>query len=88
MATAAWPIKVGSNNYYQVTICSPAGGGVAACNDTNPPPAPSFQVVAIPVAGSGQDKDSACQVFGVDSTGRQWANDSNGNPNTQICWSN
>jgi type IV pilus assembly protein PilE len=80
-----FPITIGSN-YYQVTVCSPATPPASlACNDTTPA-APSFQVVATPVPNAGQDKDSLCQLFGVDSTGRQWANDINGNNTSATCW--
>ena len=86
-AAQAYPIPVASS-YYAVTVCSPAAPGAAACNDPNPPaaPSPSFQVVATPVANAGQDKDTSCQVFGVDSTGRQWANDASGNDTSATCW--
>jgi type IV pilus assembly protein PilE len=84
---AGFPINVG-NSYYQVTVCSPAAGGAAPCNDTTPPVAPSFQIVAVPVAANGQTRDAPCQIFGVDSTGKQWALDGAGNDTTPYCWTN
>ena len=84
---AGFPVSVG-NNYYTVTACSPATGGAAPCNDTTPPVAPSFQIVAVPVAANGQNKDLQCQLYGVDSTGKQWAQDNLGNDNTTYCWAN
>jgi len=75
---AAFPAQVGSN-YYQVNVCSPA------CN-AGGPAAPSFSVTATPVAGNGQDKDTQCVSFTVDSTGRQAALDSSSTDSTATCW--
>jgi len=81
-----WPMQVGSN-YYQVTVCVPAAancGGVALTMP-NVPAAPSYVVVAAPVAGTSQANDNQCGNFGVDSIGQQYATGSAGN---QYCWSN
>jgi type IV pilus assembly protein PilE len=83
----AWNAPFGSG-YYQVLVCSPAA---AACNGLampNTPAAPSYQVVAIPVAGTTQVNDTQCAAFGVDSTGQQYAVNSAGTANTQYCWAN
>jgi type IV pilus assembly protein PilE len=56
---------VGSG-YYYVTVCSPACAPSAIA-------APSYTIIAQPVPGSSQVKDTACQAFAVDSTGAQFA---------------
>ena len=77
------------NGYYYLTVCSPA---VAACapgmNMPNPPPAPSYTIVASPVPGQSQVNDRQCQLFAVDSAGQQYAIDSGGNDQTRFCWAN
>jgi type IV pilus assembly protein PilE len=65
-----------SSNYYNigkplVTLAQP---GVAAV----------FTATATP-AGT-QTKDTQCQSFSIDSTGKQSAVDSGGNDTTTICW--
>jgi type IV pilus assembly protein PilE len=54
------------NGYYYLTVCSPACAPSAVA-------APSFTVIALPVAGLSQAKDTACTAFAVDSTGAQFA---------------
>ena len=51
----------------------------------NVPAAPSYVVVAIPVAGQSQTKDTQCLNFAVDSIGQQYATGSQG---AAYCWSN
>jgi type IV pilus assembly protein PilE len=83
---AANPIGSG---YYYLTVCSPAAGAcVAGLNMPNPPAAPSYTIVATPVAGLSQASDTQCQQFAVDSTGQQYAIDNAGNNQTQYCWAN
>ena len=70
--TGAWPVLIGSN-YYQVSVCAPAAAACQGVNLTMPsvPPAPSYVIVAAPVAGTSQVNDTQCGSFGVDSVGRQ-----------------
>ena len=83
--TGTWPIAVGTN-YYQVTVCVPANANcTAGLGMPNPPAAPSYTVVATPVAGQSQVSDTQCTAFAVDSTGQQFATGSGG---TVYCWGN
>jgi type IV pilus assembly protein PilE len=81
---STYPIGSG---YYYLTVCSPAGT-CAGLNMPNPPPAPSYTIVATPVPGQSQVNDTQCQQFAVDSSGQQYATDGTGGPQTQFCWSN
>jgi len=82
--TGAWPIVIG-NGYYQVTVCSPAA---VACAP-NPPAAPSYSILATPVAGQSQVGDALCTSFSVDSSGRQYATGTGGAAvATPYCWAN
>ena len=72
---AAFPAPVGSN-YYQL--------GAPVLNAAGAPP--TFTVTATPIAGNGQDKDTQCASFTVDSTGKQSAVDSSNAESTAICW--
>jgi len=69
-----------SQAYYTITINVPDNVN-AALN-----PAPSFAIIATPVAGTGQAYDTACVSFALESNGQQSAKDSGGNDNTQTCW--
>jgi type IV pilus assembly protein PilE len=69
------------NGYYFLTVCSPAA---LACAP-NPPAAPSFSVLATPVAGQSQAQDLQCTSFSVDSTGQQFAT---GSQTAVYCWAN
>jgi type IV pilus assembly protein PilE len=87
---AGWPTPVGSG-YYQVTVCSPACAPSALA--ATAPAAPSFTVIAVPVAGSSQANDTPCQGFAVDSTGAQfaetggtWAPANPANASAADCW--
>jgi type IV pilus assembly protein PilE len=83
--SGAWPVTVGTG-YYQVTVCAPANAAcTAGLGMPNPPAAPSYTVVATPVAGQSQVNDTQCTAFAVDSTGQQFASGSGG---TAYCWSN
>ena len=80
---AALPAVVGSG-YYTVSVCSPACAPSAAA-------APSYTVIATPVAGQSQANDTQCTAFAVDSAGQQYAADSAGNYTAaaqQYCWGN
>jgi len=84
---SAFGTPIGSG-YYTLRVCSPAASPCAGANVPNPPAAPSYTIVAIPVAGQSQANDAQCQLFAVDSAGQQYAVDSGGNPQTQFCWAN
>jgi type IV pilus assembly protein PilE len=72
--------------YYQLTVCVPASANcTAGLGMPNPPAAPSYTVVATPVAGQSQVNDAQCTAFAVDSTGQQFAAGTGG---TAYCWSN
>jgi len=76
----AFPVLVGPDNYYTVTVCSPA----ANCDpNPNPPAAPSYYITATPVAGTSQAADTQCTSFSVDSAGQQF---STGTSTSQQCW--
>ena len=86
------PNPVGSG-YYYLTVCSPAcaPSGLAV----SAPGAPSYTVIALPVAGTSQANDTPCQGFAVDSTGAQfaetggaWAAANPANASAASCWSN
>jgi type IV pilus assembly protein PilE len=85
---AAFPVTIGSG-YYQLTVCVAASATcVANLNMPNPPAAPSYTVVATPVAGQSQANDTQCGAFAVDSIGQQYATTSAGANNTAYCWAN
>jgi type IV pilus assembly protein PilE len=76
---AAFPMTVGSG-YYQGNVTVTAAV---------PPLGPTYTVFAIPVAGSPQLNDLACQYFSVTNTGAQFssASSAGGGANTAaICW--
>ena len=78
-------VPVGSG-YYQLTVCVPANSNcTAGLAMPNPPVAPSYTVVATPVAGQSQVNDAQCTAFAVDSTGQQFATGTGG---TAYCWAN
>jgi type IV pilus assembly protein PilE len=70
-----FPQPVGSG-YYQI--------GTPVITAAKPAVAAAFTVTATPVGA--QTKDTQCQSFSVDSTGKQSATDSGGNDTTTICW--
>ncbi|HWZ62919.1 MAG TPA: type IV pilin protein [Steroidobacteraceae bacterium] len=85
----AWPVVVGGG-YYQVTVCVVNSGGGGACAPSAQP-GPSYTVIATPVAGQSQVKDTQCTAFAVDSVGQQYAADSTGTYTAaaqQYCWAN
>src|ERR1700759_3658934 len=73
----ALPTAIGSG-YYTLTVGAPVAATATA-------PA-SFTATATPVAGKGQDKDSQCASFTVDSTGKQSSLNSSGTDSTSTCW--
>lgn len=75
------------SGYYYLTVCSPAAT-CAGLSMPNPPPAPSYTIVAIPIPGQSQVNDLQCQAFAVDSGGQQYAVDSAGTDQTKYCWAN
>ena len=78
-------VPIGSG-YYQITVCSPASSNcTAGLGMPNPPAAPSYTIVATPVAGTSQVNDASCTAFAVDSTGQQYATGTGG---STYCWSN
>ena len=85
----AFGVPIGSG-YYQLKVCTPADGNcVANLNMLNPPAAPSYTVVATPVAGQSQENDAQCTSFSVDSAGQQYASGSGGAAvATPYCWAN
>jgi type IV pilus assembly protein PilE len=80
---AGLPSAVGSG-YYSVSVCSPACAPSAV-------PAPSYAVIATPVAGQSQAQDTQCTAFAVDSAGQQYAADATGTYTAAAqtyCWAN
>lgn len=47
---------------------------------------PSFSFTALPASGHGQDQDTVCASFTVDSTGKQSSKDGSGNDTSSTCW--
>jgi len=79
----ALPTAVASG-YYTVSVCSPACAPSAVA-------APSYTVIATPVAGQSQAQDTQCTAFAVDSAGQQYAADGTGAYTAaaqQFCWAN
>jgi type IV pilus assembly protein PilE len=80
---AALPSVVGSG-YYTVSVCSPACAPSALA-------APSYTVIATPVATTSQASDTQCTAFAVDSGGQQYAADSTATYTAAAqayCWAN
>jgi Tfp pilus assembly protein PilE len=69
---------VGSN-YYQIGTTF-----LITLPQAQPPVVAAFTVTATPIGT--QAKDTQCQSFGIDSTGKQSALDSSGNDATTACW--
>jgi type IV pilus assembly protein PilE len=62
--------------YYSVVIAMPAAGV----------PAPSYSIVATPLAGRPQTADTQCAKFTLLSTGQQTATNAGGTDTSQTCW--
>ncbi|HTV78968.1 MAG TPA: type IV pilin protein [Steroidobacteraceae bacterium] len=73
-----WPVSIG--NYYSVTLIPT---DVSAATATTPA---TFVVRVVPSAGSTQLKDTSCQTFLMDNTGKQTSLDSGGADSTSTCW--
>jgi type IV pilus assembly protein PilE len=73
----ALPTTIGAG-YYTLTVGAPVAATATA-------PA-SFTATATPVAGNGQDKDTQCASFTVDSTGKQSSVNTGGTDSTSTCW--
>jgi type IV pilus assembly protein PilE len=70
---------------------SPVGSGYYYINaptipDPNNATQPSFSLTADPVAGKGQDKDTYCASFTVESNGKRTALNSSGADDSAYCW--
>ena len=74
---SALPTAVGSG-YYRLSIPAPVASTATA-------PA-SFTATATVVSGRGQEKDTSCYSFAVDSKGRQTSLNSVGADSSGICW--
>ncbi|MFZ0549997.1 MAG: type IV pilin protein [Steroidobacteraceae bacterium] len=68
---------VGSGYYYITTPSVP---------DPSNSSQPSFSLTADPVAGKGQDLDTQCASFTVESNGKRTALNSSGTDNSSVCW--
>jgi type IV pilus assembly protein PilE len=64
------------SGYYSIVIAIPAAGV----------PAPSYSIIATPLAGHPQTADIQCAQFSLLSTGLQTATNSGGTDTSQICW--
>jgi type IV pilus assembly protein PilE len=75
-AAGAWPVSIG--NYYSISsvVVTPASATTPA----------TFILQVTPTAGSTQLKDTSCQLFQVDQTGKQTSTDSGGADSTTTCW--
>ncbi len=68
---------------------NPVGSGYYYISVTVPDPnitAPSYLLTATPVAGKGQDKDSYCASFTVESNGKRTALNSASADDSSYCW--
>ncbi len=70
---------------------SPVGSGYYYINtptipDPNNASQPSFSLTALPVAGKGQDEDTYCASFTVESDGKRTALNSSGTDDSSYCW--
>jgi type IV pilus assembly protein PilE len=74
---AAFPVTVASGYYSMAAPTVVASTAIAPA---------TFTVTASPVSGKGQDKDTQCASFSVDSTGKQSALNSGGTDSTAACW--
>ncbi|MGO9850849.1 MAG: hypothetical protein ACLPTM_04460, partial [Steroidobacteraceae bacterium] len=73
------------NGYYTLTVaCIAAQGAGLGCDpNANAPTGPSYYLIATPVAGLSQAKDTQCKSFAVDSLGNQFAT---GTLTSAQCW--
>jgi type IV pilus assembly protein PilE len=75
-AGAAWPVSTG--NYYVIKN--------VAANAPTANAAGTYLLTVTPAAGSTQLKDTSCQTFIVDQTGKQTSLDNTGTDSTATCW--
>ena len=80
VASGAWPVAIG--NYY--SISSVVVTQAAASPTATTPGTYTLQIT--PTAGSTQLKDTSCQTFQVDQTGKQTSLNSGGADSTATCW--
>lgn len=73
---SATPVTIGS--YYQIYSIV-----VTAATATVPA---TFVAQVKPIPGGTQTKDSSCQLFQVDQTGKQTSQDNGGADSTATCW--
>ena len=76
---AAFPVSTGT--YYQISSVVVKGPTAAAAG--------TYVLQVTPAAGSTQLKDTSCQTFIVDQTGKQTSTDGlngGGNDTTSTCW--
>jgi type IV pilus assembly protein PilE len=76
VASGAWPVPIG--NYYSISsvVVTPATATTPA----------TFILQVTPTAGSTQQKDTSCQLFQVDQTGKQTSTDASNADSTTTCW--
>jgi type IV pilus assembly protein PilE len=90
---ATFPQNV-SSGYYQVYACIASTAGSTSATTpctaaTATTAGTSYVIAAIPVAGTSQANDSACQYFAVDNTGTQFASASSAGTGSDVsstCW--
>jgi type IV pilus assembly protein PilE len=75
-AGAAWPVSTG--NYYEILSVTATAPTATATG--------TYVLQVTPAAGSTQLKDTNCQMFIVDQTGKQTSQDGSGNDTTMTCW--
>jgi type IV pilus assembly protein PilE len=73
-----WPVSVG--NYYSLSINS---ADVTAASSSAPG---TYKLKISPSVGSPQLKDTSCQTFVVDQTGKQSSLDSGSADSSTTCW--
>ncbi len=73
----SFPTAVGTG-YYSISAPTVVGGTATAV--------PTFTITATAVTGAGQDKDTFCKSFTVDSTGKQSSLNTGGTDSTSTCW--
>jgi type IV pilus assembly protein PilE len=90
---AAFPQNV-SSGYYQVYVCIASTAGSTSATTpctaaTATVAGTSYVVAAIPVTGTTQANDSACQYFAIDNTGTHFASASTAGTGSDVsstCW--
>jgi type IV pilus assembly protein PilE len=91
--SGTFPQTIGTGQYYTMSVCASTATGTSATTVACPGAAAgttSFIIAAVPVAGTSQANDTACQYFAVDNTGAQFASSSSSGPpgtdTTSTCW--